>query len=83
MIKKITLIGAGLTGPLLATYLANRGYEVDIYERRPDMRKESISAGRSINLAMTLMNKNSSGTTGTCTDIFITAPGGKIHTPIM
>ena len=54
MIKKITLIGAGLTGPLLATYLANRGYEVDIYERRPDMRKESISAGRSINLAMSI-----------------------------
>lgn len=54
MVKKITLIGAGLTGPLLATYLANRGYEVDIYERRPDMRKESISAGRSINLAMSI-----------------------------
>jgi kynurenine 3-monooxygenase len=52
--KKITLIGAGLTGPLLATYLANRGYEVDIYERRPDMRKETISAGRSINLAMSI-----------------------------
>ena len=52
--EKITLIGAGLTGPLMATYLAKRGYEVDIYERRPDMRKESISAGRSINLAMSI-----------------------------
>ncbi len=50
--EKITLIGAGLTGPLMATYLANHGYCVDIYEQRPDMRKESISAGRSINLAM-------------------------------
>ena len=47
-----TLIGAGLTGPLLATYLAQRGHSVEIYERRPDMRKESISAGRSINLAL-------------------------------
>ena len=46
--EKITLIGAGLTGPLMATYLAKCGYEVDIYERRPDMRKESISAGRTI-----------------------------------
>jgi len=46
------LIGAGLTGPLLATYLAQKGYSVEIFERRPDMRKESISAGRSINLAL-------------------------------
>ena len=46
------MIGAGLTGPLLATYLAQRGYSVEIFERRPDMRKESISAGRSINLAL-------------------------------
>ena len=50
--EKFTLIGAGLTGPLLATYLAHRGYSVEIFERRPDMRKESISAGRSINLAL-------------------------------
>jgi kynurenine 3-monooxygenase len=50
--EKFTLIGAGLTGPLLATYLAQRGYSVEIFERRPDMRKESISAGRSINLAL-------------------------------
>ena len=50
--EKFTLIGAGLTGPLLATYLAQQGYSVEIFERRPDMRKESISAGRSINLAL-------------------------------
>ena len=50
--EKFTLIGAGLTGPLLAIYLAHRGYSVEIFERRPDMRKESISAGRSINLAL-------------------------------
>ena len=46
------MIGAGLPGPLLATYLAQQDYSVDIFERRPDMRKESISAGRSINLAL-------------------------------
>jgi len=48
------LIGAGLAGPLLATYLAKQGYSVEIFERRPDMRKESISAGRSINLALSI-----------------------------
>jgi len=50
--KKVTLIGAGLTGPLLAILLRQRGLGVDIYERRPDMRRVRMSAGRSINLAL-------------------------------
>ena len=50
--QHITLIGAGLVGSLLAVYLARRGYDVTIYEKRPDMRKTTISAGRSINLAL-------------------------------
>jgi kynurenine 3-monooxygenase len=48
----VILIGAGLSGSLLAVYLARRGYRVDVYERRVDMRRERISAGRSINLAL-------------------------------
>ncbi len=32
--------------------LANRGYTVDLYEKRADLRKADISAGRSINLAL-------------------------------
>ncbi len=51
-VDKITLIGGGLAGSLLAIYLAKRGIAVDIFERRPDMRQEEISAGRSINLAL-------------------------------
>lgn len=50
--NKITLIGAGLAGSLLSIYLARRGFQVEVYERRPDMRKTKISAGRSINLAL-------------------------------
>ncbi|MEK9136942.1 MAG: NAD(P)/FAD-dependent oxidoreductase, partial [Bacteroidota bacterium] len=50
--KKVTLIGAGLAGPLLSIYLAKRGFAVDVYERRPDMRKVDIGGGRSINLAL-------------------------------
>jgi len=46
------LIGAGLNGPLLATSLVERGFRVEIYERRPDMRRVPVSAGRSINLAL-------------------------------
>lgn len=50
--SKKTIIGSGLTGPLLAIMLANRGYTVDLYEKRADLRKADISAGRSINLAL-------------------------------
>jgi kynurenine 3-monooxygenase len=52
MEKEITIIGAGLVGSLLSIYLSKRGYTVKLYERRPDMRRERISAGRSINLAL-------------------------------
>ncbi len=52
MSKRIVIAGAGLTGSLLSIFLAKRGYTVDVYERRPDMRKTSISAGKSINLAI-------------------------------
>lgn len=50
--KKVTLIGAGLAGSLLAVYLAKRGFSVDIFERRSDMRKQTVDRGRSINLAL-------------------------------
>ncbi len=50
--KKVIIIGAGLAGSLLSTYLAKRGIETDVYESRGDMREEKMSAGRSINLAL-------------------------------
>lgn len=48
----VVISGSGLVGSLLSIYLAKRGYKVDVYERRPDMRKSKISAGKSINLAL-------------------------------
>jgi kynurenine 3-monooxygenase len=53
MAKTVDIVGAGLVGPLMAIYLAKKGFDVRLHERRPDMRKEKISAGRSINLALT------------------------------
>ncbi len=50
--EKIRLVGAGLNGPLLAILLRQRGFSVELYERRPDMRRVHMSAGRSINLAL-------------------------------
>src|SRR5437868_13116340 len=52
MATKFILIGSGLAGGLLATYLGRRGYEVDLYERRADPREGNIVGGRSINLAL-------------------------------
>lgn len=49
--QNILIIGAGLCGSLLALRLGQRGYNVNVYEMRPDPRKTDISAGRSINLA--------------------------------
>lgn len=50
--RKLTLIGAGLAGALLATLLARRGWSVDVYEKRPDPRAKGYEGGRSINLAL-------------------------------
>lgn len=50
--KNFTIVGAGLVGSLLSIYLAKKGYKVTVYERRYDLRKNRMSAGRSINLAL-------------------------------
>ena len=50
--ENILIIGAGLCGSLLALRLAQRGYKVEVYESRPDLRTTDISAGKSINLAL-------------------------------
>ncbi len=50
--KNIAITGAGLVGSLLSIYLAKRGYQVTVIERRPDMRKSKGYEGRSINLAL-------------------------------
>lgn len=55
--KKITLIGAGLVGSLASLFLAKRGYEIDIFEKRTDLRQRQnliVGEGRSINLAISV-----------------------------
>jgi len=52
MKKDVAIIGAGLVGSLLGIFLSRKGYQVRLFERRGDMRKEKLSAGRSINLAL-------------------------------
>lgn len=50
--KNALVIGSGLVGSLWAVYLSRAGYKVEVYERRSDMRLQRMSAGKSINLAM-------------------------------
>ena len=46
MRKKVTIAGAGLVGSLEAIYLSKKGFDVEVFERRPDMRKVELAAGR-------------------------------------
>ncbi len=50
--QHIVVAGGGLVGSLWANLLGKKGYKVTVLERRPDMRKANIPAGRSINLAL-------------------------------
>ncbi|MFK8051569.1 MAG: FAD-dependent oxidoreductase [Woeseiaceae bacterium] len=50
--QHITIVGAGLTGSLLAVMLLQRGARITLLERLSDPRETETEAGRSINLAM-------------------------------
>src|SRR5476651_140763 len=54
MSAHVMIIGAGLSGSLMACYLARAGYRVTVYERRPDPRAKGYLGGRSINLALSV-----------------------------
>ena len=69
MEKKIIIVGAGLVGSLWAVYMKKAGYKVVIYERRSDIRKAEISAGKSINLALSARGWNSLNAAGIKADI--------------
>jgi kynurenine 3-monooxygenase len=51
--RKIVVVGAGPVGCVLSVLLARRGFDVTTYEKRPDMRRKDLPAGRSINLVLT------------------------------
>lgn len=49
---KVLIVGGGLAGALLATYLGREDYDVEVYELREDLRRADAAGGRSINLAL-------------------------------
>lgn len=82
--ETITLIGAGLNGPLLALGLVKRGFQVEIFERRPDMRRVRVAAGRSINLALSTRGIHAltqAGLWQEMQNIIIPMKGRMMHSP--
>lgn len=69
MSQKITLVGGGLAGSLMSIYLAKKGYDVHLYERRGDMRLGKYQGGRSINLALSTRGINALSKVGLANDI--------------
>ena len=50
--EKVSIAGAGPVGALLAVVLGRLGYQVNLFESRPDSRSHSIYQGKSINIAL-------------------------------
>ncbi len=67
--QTITLIGAGLVGALLAQQLAQRGFAVEVFEKRPDPRLAGFLGGRSINLALAERGLQALRTAGLADDV--------------
>lgn len=80
--RKVTVVGCGLVGSLWAYLLKKQGYEVEVFEKRSDPRKQSEQTGRSINLVITSRGLNALKTAGLLSEILpITVPvyGRRIH----
>lgn len=52
MKEKIVIIGSGMAGCFMALILARKGYNVDLYEQGPDVRKKRTESGRSFNITL-------------------------------
>lgn len=59
--NNIIIVGAGLVGSLHALLMAKKGYNVKVFERRPDMRQVELEGGRSINLALSTRGRKALG----------------------
>ena len=50
--KQVCIVGAGLVGSMLSIYLAQRGFSVDLYEKRSDIRKIYLGGNRTITMSI-------------------------------
>jgi kynurenine 3-monooxygenase len=80
--ERITILGAGLTGSLLALLLARRGFAVTVLERQGDPRTGRRPAGRSINLALAARGHRAlqlAGLADAVAPILRRMPGRQLH----
>ena len=79
---KVTVVGSGLAGTLLACYLGRSGFPVDLYEKRSDPRLSEGEHGRSINLALSVRGIHALREVGVADEVLagaIAMPGRMIH----
>lgn len=50
--KKVIIIGAGMAGCFMAYLLGQKGYSIDVFEYRDDVRKKPYESGRSFNITL-------------------------------
>ena len=80
--NSVIIVGAGLAGCLMAIFLARRGYSVELYERRPDLRDESSERCRSINMTLAergLRALEEVGLLQSVLDLTVTVKGRMVH----
>jgi kynurenine 3-monooxygenase len=80
--EKILILGAGLVGSLLSIFLAKKGFKVEVFEKRPDPRKNDVLGGRSINLALSdrgLLALEKAGVTKNLDKVMLPMHGRMIH----
>ena len=83
MSSNVIITGAGLCGTLLALRLADRGHQITLLEKRGDLRRQEVAAGRSINLALSdrgLAALDLVGLRQKALDISIPMLGRMVHT---
>ncbi|KAM9847491.1 kynurenine 3-monooxygenase [Aulostomus maculatus] len=57
--KVVAVVGGGLVGALNACFFAKRGFDVQVFESREDIRQAKVVKGRSINLALSHRGRQS------------------------
>ena len=78
----VAVVGAGLVGSLLALGLKRRGFNVAVFERRPDPRTSGVIGGRSINLALSdrgLLGLAAAGVLDDVEQVVVPMPGRRMH----
>jgi len=80
--NNVVIVGAGLAGSLMAIFLARRGYRIDLYERRADLRNRSGERCRSINMTLAergLHALDEVGILRQVLDLTVTVKGRMVH----